>query len=112
MKRFHRFDFRNVIVIVGAALFFPLLVGTPLLPAWLRPYAHASTYIVGIGMFGAIAIYNKWSTGLALPGGGKDKAKIDISRIGWKIVLIMLGGFAFSFLFHLNKGLTTAMAAR
>jgi len=78
-------NFRNVTVIVGSALVFPLLVGKPFFPAWFKPYAHASAYLVAIGMFGIVALYNKVSTGHALPG--QKNGKVNISRT--KIVALI-----------------------
>jgi|GEM_PF-3687816 len=92
-------DFRNVTVVVGAALGFSLLVGRPFFSAGFKPYALPLAFLVVIGMFGIIAAQNKVSVGRALPG---PKATIKRSH------LVLLAGIfvvsAANFLFHLIHG--------
>ncbi|MDX8528514.1 hypothetical protein RFM68_28950 [Mesorhizobium sp. MSK_1335] len=96
-----RFDFRNITVIVGAALFFALMMGKPFLPAWFRPYAHLSGFLVAAGMFGVVALQNKISTGLALPG--RKNGKIVISRTKIVALIIILILAVLLPIFHLFK---------
>ena len=109
-----RFDFRNVTVIVGAALFFPLIVGKPFFPEWFRPYAHLTGFLVASVMFSIILLYNKFSTGMALPmrtnltGQANQKANISKFKI-FSLIFIFILAAALP-IFHLFRSLLTSAA--
>ena len=100
MERFRQYDFRSVIVVVASMLIFPLLIGRPFFPAWFEPYALPLAVLVFIGMFGMVALYNKVSTGKALPG--PKNSNIKRSHI---VVLISIVAIpVLKILFHFVHG--------
>ena len=100
LQKMKRLDFRNATVFVGAALFFPLLVGRPFFPAWFKPYVLPLAFLIAIGMFGIVAIWNKVSTGQALPG----PKNVTIKRSHIVVLILIFVIVASNFLFHFIHG--------
>ncbi|MCH4558255.1 hypothetical protein ACVILI_003874 [Mesorhizobium sp. USDA 4775] len=99
LQKMKRLDFRNATVVVGAALGFPLLVGRPFFPAWFKPYALPLAFLIVIGMFGLVVIWNKVATGQALPG-----PKMSIKRSHIVVLVLIFVIPASNFLFHFIHG--------
>lgn len=100
MERFRRFDFRSAIMLVASMVIFPLLIGRPFFPAWFKPYALPLALLILIGMFGMVALYNKVSTGNALPG----PKNVNMKRSHIVVLILIFVIPVLKLLFHLIHG--------